>query len=43
MPVLGTRAPDFALPEPGTDREWQLADFDAEALQFNDNFLAQLA
>jgi peroxiredoxin len=32
MPVLGTRAPDFALPEPGTDREWRLADFGAEAL-----------
>ena len=32
MPVLGTRAPDFALSEPGTDREWRLADFGAEAL-----------
>ena len=32
MPVLGTPAPDFALPEPGTEREWQLANFEAEAL-----------
>jgi len=32
MPVLGTHAPDFALPEPDTDREWRLADFGAEAL-----------
>ena len=32
MPTLGTPAPDFALPEPGTDREWRLADFGAEAL-----------
>ncbi|MAH17283.1 MAG: thioredoxin family protein [Euryarchaeota archaeon] len=32
MPALGTRAPDFALPEPGTGREWRLADFGAEAL-----------
>ena len=32
MPALGTRAPDFALPEPAGDRVWALADFDAEAL-----------
>ena len=32
MPTLGTPAPDFALPEPGTDRECRLADFRAEAL-----------
>ena len=32
MPALGTAAPDFTLPEPGTDREWQLTDFEADAL-----------
>ena len=32
MPAPGTRAPDFALPEPAGDRVWALADFDAEAL-----------
>ena len=32
MPALGTRAPDFALPEPAGGRVWALADFDAEAL-----------
>jgi len=32
MPALGTSAPDFALPEPLSGREWALADFEAEAL-----------
>ena len=32
MPALGSRAPDFALPEPLSDREWTLADFNTEAL-----------
>ena len=32
MTTLGTRAPDFALPEPAGGRVWALADFDAEAL-----------
>nr|AIF01064.1 alkyl hydroperoxide reductase/ thiol specific antioxidant/ Mal allergen [uncultured marine group II/III euryarchaeote KM3_141_A08] len=32
MSALGTSAPDFALPEPASNREWTLADFGAEAL-----------